>query len=333
MFGVAEIQELRTAVARFAGGFDPALVSPADAQSIVEEAAAAEHMLATVRALAAKRLADSEVWRRQGERSAAHHLARACGTSVGKARAALQTAGQLGRLPGLEAAARQGEVSPDQAAPIADAAGADPASEQRLLHAARRSSLAELRDACARTKAAALPDDASRHEAIRRSRYLRKRRCADGAGELTYRSTADEVAEIFAIAPGYADRRFAEARADGRREPAEAYLADGLLDAVRAGVSPTPAPVPPRTADAVPDERPGEPGAPSAPVAAGRPCTDDEGSGGPMEELANALAERLEAAAKRPKRPPSPHKVIVRVDWWARRCARSPVSGRCRWRW
>lgn len=62
------------------------MVSAADAQHVVEEAAAIENMAATLKALAARRVADTELWRRQGDRSPAHHLARVSGTSVGAAR-------------------------------------------------------------------------------------------------------------------------------------------------------------------------------------------------------------------------------------------------------
>lgn len=49
-----------------------------------------------------------------------------------------------------------------------------------------------------------------------------------------YRPTLEEVAEIVAVVQGYADRAFRNARSEGRREAGEAYLADGLLEGVRA---------------------------------------------------------------------------------------------------
>ena len=229
------MREIRKTVERYAAGFDAAVYSPSDAEAIVSDAAATEHMLATVKALAAKRAAEGGQWRRNGAASPAHDLARKTGTSVNKARESLDLAENLGSLPNLDAAARKGEVSPSQAAPIADAAKADPAAEERLVRKAKRSSLRDLMDECARTKAAAEPDDEARHRAIHAGRFLRRRRCADGAGEIHYRSTVDEVAEIFSIVRGHANTAFDRARLEGRREPEEAYLADGLLAAVRAG--------------------------------------------------------------------------------------------------
>jgi hypothetical protein len=238
MVGVAAVVEVREKVAALAVAFDPALVTAADAQRIVEEATRAGHMLATVAALAAGRVAETELWRRNGDRSPAHHLARLSGTSVGSAQAALATAEALGTLPELEAAARGGQVSPAQASAIADAAGADPRSERRLLERAQRGSLGELKDECARTKAAAVRDAEARHRAIHAARFLRKRRCADGAAELHYRSTPEEVAQIFATAQGYATEAFHQARREGRREPEEAYLADGLLHMAQVAADP-----------------------------------------------------------------------------------------------
>jgi hypothetical protein len=228
------LTEIRAEVATFASSFDAAVVSPSDAERVVRDASTAINMLETVRALAAARAAAGGSWRREGAASPAHALARATGTTVTKAKEALDTGDKLKSLPALDAAARAGEVSPAQAAPIAAAASADPKSERRLLDKAKRSSVGELRNECDRTKAAAEPDDKARHEAIHKSRSLRKRRCADGAGELTYRSTLDQVAEIFAVVQGFANAEFDRARIEGRHEPEEAYLADGLLAACRA---------------------------------------------------------------------------------------------------
>jgi hypothetical protein len=228
---------IRAALARHAGSFDPDVLSASDARAVLDDAIATENMAATIKSLAAKRVADTKAWRRDGHRSAAHQLARRSGTSVSKARQALDTAERLRELPELEAGVRSGEISPAQAAPIADAATADPSAERRLVDMAKQSSLGELADECDRTKAAADPDPDARHRAIHAGRYLRKRRCADGAGELTYRSTVEEVAEIFSVVQGFAQRVFAKARSESRREPEEAYLADGLLNAVRAGAA------------------------------------------------------------------------------------------------
>src|SRR5205807_47840 len=144
------ISELRAAMAVWAAAFDPALVSATDAARVVEEAAAIEHMAATIKALAAVRVADTDLWRAGGDRSAAHHLARTTGASLARATEALATARHLEVMPSLAQAARRGELSAAQTAVIADAVGVAPAAESRLLERARAgASLPELSEDCA----------------------------------------------------------------------------------------------------------------------------------------------------------------------------------------
>src|SRR5437764_7852698 len=93
------LSELRAGMEHFATAFDAALVSAGRAAAIVGDAAAIEKMAAALKALAAARVADTELWRREGERSAAHHLARRTGTTVGQASDAIETARRPKRLP------------------------------------------------------------------------------------------------------------------------------------------------------------------------------------------------------------------------------------------
>src|SRR5437764_2165043 len=124
-------------MAECAAAFDPALIDMLDITRVVEDAAAIEKMAAAMKAQAAAKLADTELWRRDGDRSPAHHLARMTGTSVGSAGDTLETARRLAELPAVAEAARRGELSAQQTSAIADAAAMDPAAEQRLLREAR----------------------------------------------------------------------------------------------------------------------------------------------------------------------------------------------------
>src|ERR1700730_14073109 len=119
------LAELREALAGWTARFDPALISAADAGRVVDDAAAIEKMAATAKAMAAARQAETGLWRQCGDRSAAHHLARTTGTSVGHAADALETARRLQARPETSAAARRGELSAEQALGIAAAASAD----------------------------------------------------------------------------------------------------------------------------------------------------------------------------------------------------------------
>ena len=218
------------AMRRYAACFDAPLRSADQAQVALTEATAIERMAATVKAMAAARVAETGAWKASGERSAAHALARSTGTSVSQASETLATAKRLEKLPVVSTAARNGQLSAAQAAAVADAAAADPAAEQRLLDKAKRSSLAELREECARTKAAALPDAEARRRAIHRQRFLRSYLDAEGGWNLRMRDNPEVGAVIMAALQPIRDRLFRAARAEGRNESTEAYAADALVE-------------------------------------------------------------------------------------------------------
>jgi hypothetical protein len=230
--------QLREAMGRYAARFDASFLSSEQAAGAVAEAAAIEKMAATLKGLAAARAAGGGAWKGAGDRSAAHHLARTTGTSVGQATEAIETARRLEKLPGVAAAAKAGELSASQAAAVSDAAGADPSAEARLLEKARTSSLGELREECLRTKAAARPDAEARRRAIHAERFLRSYTDAEGAWNLRMRDNPEVGAEVMAAIEAIRDRLFRQARKEGRQEPSEAYAADALAELVRSsGVS------------------------------------------------------------------------------------------------
>lgn len=218
--------ELCVAMRRFAVAFDPSALSGAEAESVVVAAGAIERMAAAVKGLAAARSAGEGMWKASGDRSAAHHLARVTGTSVGRAGEILDTARRLVELPVAAAAARSGELSAEQAGAVARAAGADPAAEPRLVELARSASLAELREECGRVRAAAEPDPEGRRRSIHDGRFLRGHTDAEGAWHLHMRDNPEVGAEIMAALEPIRDRLFKAARAEGRQEPAEAYPPD-----------------------------------------------------------------------------------------------------------
>src|SRR4029079_15016243 len=152
--------ELEGSLAIFAADFDPALLSAAEAEGVMERASRMEHICATVKALAARRVSETELWRMGGDRSPAHMLANNTGKPVSAAQQQLDNAKRLKNHPKTDEAARAGKLSPEQQAAITDAADADPSAEDDLLDMAPRASLGELRDEAARRKAAApSPDD------------------------------------------------------------------------------------------------------------------------------------------------------------------------------
>ena len=227
--------QLREAVGRYAAGFDASLLSTQQAAVAVAEAAAIEKMAATVKALAAARAAGGGAWKGAGDRSAAHHLARTTGTSVGQASEAIETARRLEKLPAVAAAAKAGVLSAQQASAVSDAAAVDASCEARLIEKARTSSLGELREECSRTKAAARPDAEARRRAIHAQRYLRSFTDAEGAWNLRMRDNPEVGAEVMAAIEAIRDRLFRAARSEGRQESSEAYAADALAELARNG--------------------------------------------------------------------------------------------------
>ncbi len=227
------IAELRESLSEYAARFDAAVLSAAQAAEVVEQASRIEKMAATVKGLAAARVADVGSWRTDGDRSAAHQLARRTGTSVVQAAAAIDTARRLEALPATSAAARRGELSAEQACAIADATAANAAAEHDLLETARRSPLAELREQCARMKATASVDLEARRRRIHQRRSLRSFTDAGGEWHLHCRNNPEVGARIMAALDPIREEIFRQARTEDRHEPPDAYAADALAEMAR----------------------------------------------------------------------------------------------------
>ncbi len=121
--------------------FDASGWTGEEAAALAEELAATEKACAAARALAAGRAADCGVHRKKGFADAADWLARASGTSMSEAKAALTTAAALQDLPATRAAATAGEVSWAQASEVVRTEAECPGSEAELLAVARTGSL------------------------------------------------------------------------------------------------------------------------------------------------------------------------------------------------
>ncbi len=221
-----------SALRQCARTFDPAALVAGDVASVMEEAARIEAVAATIKTLAAGRLA--KLGTRDGpEPSTAHRLAKVSGTSVNDAKEALAAAAALGDLPEVDRAAREGRLSSRQTAIIARAASVARDATDDLLATAERGSLSELAQAAGAARAAADPDPEATRTRIGRSRSLRTWADPDGSFRLAYRDTPEKGADILAALAPFCDAAFKAARTDDRHESPEAYAADALLALAR----------------------------------------------------------------------------------------------------
>src|SRR3954451_24510244 len=199
---MSSIAVLRGELAEWAVGFDPSARTVEDCRSVVEHAAAIERIAAAVKAQPAARVAESGGWREAGEPSAAHELARETGTTVGAARESLDTAAAMRDLPELALAARRGELSAQQASAVAAVGAVAPDLVPGLLARAQETTLAELRQECARAAATREPDPEARRQRVRDQRSLRQWVDAGGVGVLQMRDAPDVIAAVMTnIAP------------------------------------------------------------------------------------------------------------------------------------
>ena len=222
------LSELVAEAEGVAARLDPDVVAPGEAVRLLAEATRLRNIAAAVCTMLAPRAAASGEWRRDGARTEAEWLARKLGTSDGEARATLDTGRALPSLEVTAAALKTGKLSPAQAAVVASAAVADPASERSMLRLAERDHLAGLRKERDRVRAAADPDADARYRRIHRERYLRTWTDADGAGRGTWSTTPDRQAAILAALDAASREAAKVAHERGEHEPSEAYAVDAL---------------------------------------------------------------------------------------------------------
>jgi Domain of unknown function (DUF222) len=222
------IGELRRELAAVAAGLEPRVLSAADARAALEDAAAIRNIAARLVGRLAPRVAEGAEWRRAGFASEEQWLAAVTGSSAGAARDVLVTARRLDELDVVAGAADRGELSPEQLTAIADAAAADPSAQDRLLAAAKRKPLGQLKDACAQTKRAADRDPEATHARLVAARRLRFSRALDGASQILGCSTPEQMSPVKAAIEKRANELFDAARRAGRHEPRDAYLMDAL---------------------------------------------------------------------------------------------------------
>ncbi len=210
-------------------GFDPAVVHARDAAAMVPLFVQLENLGAAGKALAADRVAGTDLWQRLGFPSMAAYLASLDGTSVGEAVAVLETAEALGGLDATTDTFKAGKLSRRQANAVATAAKADPSKESELLNRAAVEPVSGLEKKAREIRLAASTESVEeRHARARKERRVTTWDDGErgyGRWELPLADHAVLVAELEARRK----KIFRYANTEGRREPDQAYVADALL--------------------------------------------------------------------------------------------------------
>jgi len=195
---------------------EPELLPARAAQALLEAYARAERLAAFGVAALARTLAD------------ASEVARATGTSVGKAKETVATGEVLGLSPELGDALRHGEISLDQATEIAAAERSAPGSARELLTVARGEAFHVLRDKARKVKL-----EAEQHQNLaerqRAARFARSYRDELGLVNIHLALEPHRGTPIVHRAEAEAARLHRAARKKGRTEPFERQLADAYV--------------------------------------------------------------------------------------------------------
>jgi hypothetical protein len=232
------VAELRGIVA----DLDAACVDGRDALRRVHQAAEAERLAATAKALYAQQCVETGVWQSDAQArvaalTPAEWLADVSGSGIGAARDALQVAEALPECGSTNAALRSGQVSLSAAREVTAAAevGGELA-EQRVLGAAQREGLRAARDETRRVLAHTA-DAAARAAKIHRDRSRRRWVTRDGVWNLRLEGPVALGAEIEACLAPFDDAAWdrASKQARGERDAPDAIAFDGFLRAARDG--------------------------------------------------------------------------------------------------
>jgi Domain of unknown function (DUF222) len=227
--GFGKVRGAVEALKSTARALDPARIDGHDAAALFDAVSEGERVCSAMKALLARRIEETKVWREAGHRSAAHWVAEATGETVGAAARTLETARALEQLPETDAAFRSGRLSPTQAAEITSAAGADPAAESDLLDAAGSTSVKGLKDRCRQVRAGAEADDHTWARRLHLGRRAHDWNDPEGFYRFEGRMAPDAGARFSSAWQAHIDRVFRDARRAGRHEPRAAYAADALF--------------------------------------------------------------------------------------------------------
>ncbi|WP_426574700.1 hypothetical protein [Aquihabitans sp. McL0605] len=220
--------ELRDQALHVAAVLEPETLTGEQAVSAVQDLATAERAAASALMFTALRVARTSAWQGQGFASAADWLSAQVGISVREAAGLLGTAKKADRMPKTKEAMKKGDLSPDQAGAVTDAATADPSAEDDLLDSAARDTNKVLKDKAAKAKAAAT-DSATRERRIRSERSLRRGTDAEGAFWLRLRGPGVDAAGFEELLRPFEEHLFRHGRSTGERDTFENRSYDAFM--------------------------------------------------------------------------------------------------------
>ena len=127
------VDQATEALAKAIAALDLGAATPVTCKELVALGERIERTGRTVKSLAAAKVAESAVWRGDGDRTPEDWLARTTGTTRAEAAKELECGRHLQLVPEVAQAATAGELSVKQTEAIAGAAAVDPAAAGRLL--------------------------------------------------------------------------------------------------------------------------------------------------------------------------------------------------------
>ncbi len=228
-----QLAAAKTVLSSLLAGLEPDDVALPAAAGVYRQFAEMERLAKAGCTMMARRVAESEAWRRSGFPSVAEWLAHQKQTSLGEARREAETSDRLQRLPDTEAALKDGDLSSDQAEAIADAAAVNPAAEKDLLGEAAKKDLSDLRLRARSKKAAGDPDPDATQRRLHRERRCRSWMDGEGAWNLAARGPLAGGIEVQQLLDQLTDQLAKQARTNGSREGREAFAFDALVELAR----------------------------------------------------------------------------------------------------
>src|SRR4051812_2049888 len=225
--GLDDVRDIEAFLGVLVGRLDPDAIPLCEAPDMWRSFGAVARLAASAQTLLARRVEEAGEWRRSGHRSAEEKMAADDGTSTSAAKSSLKTSKRVRKLPKTADKMRRGELSPGKAEAIADAAAVAPEAEDELLHDAENTPLLDLRDRCQQAKA---KDADATYKRLRRNRYARVFKDAEGAWNLRARGTVDDGARFMTVFQPLIDAHFKAAKKEERIEPIEACAFDALME-------------------------------------------------------------------------------------------------------